>query len=384
MAADSRGRRNGRDMPTAQQGQNQANPRALLEMAQDRSLSGRNALAQSVVDLCLDDESDLKPREAALTFEILHKLIHGVEMKVRRDLAQRLAPRRDVPRELVVTLANDQIDVAYPVLVESEVLEDADLIAVIRERQASHQIAITLRERVSSDVSAALVDTRNVDVIDSLVRNPAAEIAPVTMERLVEMSRDAPPLRRPLLQRRDMPPDLARRMSDWVGDALKAFIAAHYPAAFDRIERDIDEVVRDAVSPAERVGAGDLQDRIAAIETKDGITAATLIQALSGDDIELFEALFARLTGIDSVAMPVVVYDPGGEPFAVACKACGFSAQDFERIYALLIDSLAGEREADPGEFKRIRAFYGTLDDGAARSLVSEWRRVPAKLWESA
>lgn len=218
-------------MPTAQRGQG---IESLLQMAQDTSSKSRNTLARSVVDICLEDGATLSAREVELTFDILHKLLHSVEMRVRRDLAQRLASREDVPRDLIVTLANDQIDVAYPVLVESEILQDSDLIAIAKEQPASHQIAITLREHVRTGVSAALVETNNIDVIDSLMRNPAAELAPVTMERLVEKSREEPPLRRPLLQRHDLKPELARRMSGWVGDALKEFITTNFPGAFEK------------------------------------------------------------------------------------------------------------------------------------------------------
>jgi len=365
----------------AQQGQN---IEALLKMALDPSSSSRNALAKSVVDICLDDGASLSAREVELTFDILHKLLHSVEMGVRRDLAQRLTYRGDVPRDLIVTLANDQINVAYPVLVESEVLEDSDLIAISHKQPASHQIAITLRERVSADVSEALIDTENVDVIDSLLRNPAAEIAPLTMERLVEMSREAPPLRRPLLQRHDLPPDLARNMSEWVGDALKEFITTNYPAAFDKVEFDIDEAVRKVSVEPGSAAANDLNERVAGIERNGGITADTLIEALSADDVEFFEALFARRTGIDTVAMPVLVYDPGGEPFAIACKACGFVQEEFETLFLLLTKSLAGEQDADSDEFKRIRAYYKKLDDGAVRSVVDDWMKAPATAWDTA
>ncbi|MDD9926766.1 MAG: DUF2336 domain-containing protein [Rhodospirillaceae bacterium] len=252
---------------------------ALVQMALDTSSSSRNALAQSVVDIYLDDDATLSERETQLTFDILHKLLQSVELGVRRGLAQRLAYRPDVPRDLVVSLANDEINVAYPVLVESVVLEDADLIAIAHNQPASHQIAVTLRERISPDVSDALIESRNVDVIDSLLRNPAAEIAVVALERLVELSRDTPPLQRPLLQRHDMQPELARQMSAWVGDALKEYIATNFPDAIEQVELDIDEAVR-------KVSEGSAFDpetdaRVAQIESGGGITADALIEALS-------------------------------------------------------------------------------------------------------
>ena len=49
-------------------------------MALDTSSSSRNALAQSVVDICLDDDATLSEREIQLTFDILHKLLQSVEL----------------------------------------------------------------------------------------------------------------------------------------------------------------------------------------------------------------------------------------------------------------------------------------------------------------
>ncbi len=352
-------------------------------MALERSSSGRDALAQSIADICLEDGLVLNPREFALIFDILHKLIRRVEMRVRRDLAQRLASRGDVPRELIVTLANDQIDVAYPLLVESDVLEDADLIAITNDQKTSHQIAITLREKLSAAVSEALVNSENPHVIDSLVRNPAAEIARPVMRRLVDMSRDTTTLWRPLLQRHDLGADLAWQMSEWVGDALKEFISKNFPTGIDGLSDEIENAVEESAS-FEIDQQADLAVRIAEIERDGGISANTLVRALGDEDIELFEAMFARLTGIDAVAMPVIVYDPGGEPFAIACKACGLRQYEFEQLYLLLTKTLSGEHLADAEEFKRIRTYYRDLDELAAQTIIQEWRQAPSKAWQTA
>lgn len=384
MNLSNTGKPRGPDMKMASQGQTRGSIEALLRMALDRSSTGRTALAQSIADICLEAGTALNPRELALTFDILHTLIHSVEMRVRRELAQRLAPLRNVPRDLIVTLANDQIDVAYPVLVESDVLEDADLISVAQEQRASHQIAITLRTHLSAAVSQALVDTNNLDVIDSLMRNPAAEIEQATMERLVEISRGTPPLRRPLLQRHDLNADLAWQMSSWVGDALKSYITENFPAEFEKVELQIDEAVQGAGAESLDRAARDYVSELAEIERSGGITATMLVQTLRQENVEFFEAMFAKLTGVNAVAMPVIVYDPGGEPFAIACKACGIAVRDFEQLYILLTKTLAGEHENDPAELKRIRAYYSSLDDLAARSVVAEWRRAPSKAWQTA
>ncbi|MEX2614492.1 MAG: DUF2336 domain-containing protein [Alphaproteobacteria bacterium] len=358
------------------------NVEALLQMALDRTVTGRGELARSIADLCLEDDSGLNEREIRLIFDILYRLIHRVEMKVRRDLAQRLASRDDVPRDLIVTLANDQIDVAYPVLVGSTQLQDEDLIAITHDRAVSHHIAITLREYISIAVSDALIATDNVEVIDSLVRNPAAELSEPTIARLVEMSRDRPPLRRPLLQRPEINPDLAWRMHRWVGDALKKFIDDLYPGGIDQIGDEIDVAVRDAMAAGRPAPPPGRSEPVSDIENSGGITVEVLIQALRDQDVELFEALFARLADIDLLAMPMIVYDPGGEPFAVACKACNVSARNFEELYRLLTASLSGDNDDISSESTTIRSFYERLDGNAARRVLNEWRRTPASVWQ--
>ncbi len=357
---------------------------ALLRMALDRSSTGRSELARSVAEIGLEENTGLSERETQLIFDILYKLIHGVEMRVRRDLAQRLASRQDVPRDLIVTLANDQIDVAYPILVGSTLLHDEDLIAITHDRAVSHHIAITLREYISIAVSDALIATDNVEVIDSLVRNPAAELSEPTMAHLVEMSRDKPPLRRPLLQRSDISPGLAWQMHQWVGDALKHFIDEKYPGGIDQIGDEIDDAVRDAMSAGRAAPPPDRSELVSDIERSSGISVDVLIQTLRDQDIELFEALFARLADIDLMAMPMIVYDPGGEPFAIACKACNVSMHDFEELYRLLTASLSGsDDDAGSSEFTTIRSFYGRLDGNAARRVLNEWRRTPASAWQA-
>jgi uncharacterized protein (DUF2336 family) len=353
----------------------------LLQLALDRSPTSRSTLAQVVADIGLAEDTGRSQREIQLAFDILHSLIHGVEMRVRRDLAQRLASRPDIPRDLIVTLANDQIDVAYPILVESVVLTDNDLIAIIRAKAAAHQIAVTLREKLNPAVTDALVDTRNVEVIDSLLRNPAAKLSETTKVRLVDMARDTPTLQRPLLQRADLNPELAWRMYNWVGEALKSYIDKKYSEGIDELDSEINAAVDKALARERAAAARNLPRLVEELERQGGISVETLTAALHDRDVDLFEALFARLAGIAPVAMPMIAYDPNGEMFAIACKACGFSEQNFETMYRLLTQALAGSPDEVTRDVGAVASYYRRLDSNAARKVLAEWRRTPAVAW---
>src|SRR5450432_1407959 len=98
----------------------------LFDLARDKSVAGRQALTATVTDLFFASGNLLTDRERALMTEILRQLIHDVEGSVRRALAERLSQEKDAPHDLVLALAQDQIEVAHPILLNSSVLCDEE------------------------------------------------------------------------------------------------------------------------------------------------------------------------------------------------------------------------------------------------------------------
>lgn len=337
---------------------------SLLQMALDRTKDGRGALAESILQVCLQTNSNLTTKEFEITFDILRKLVSNVEMEVRRTIAERLATRGDLPHDIALFLANDQIEVAYPVLVDSAALEDVDLIMITRGKPASHQIAVTLRRNLSAAVSNALVESQSVDVIDSLLRNPTAEIAPSTMEMMVELSRSMTPIQKPLLQRTDLPADLAWRMYGWVGAALKSFIVDTFPETGTDFGSEIDDVIERAMATS--------VEHVA--EEPSSISTTDLLRVLETENLEAFQHAFAQFSGLALNAVPPILSDAGGESLAIVCKACGVPINDFLRIFELVSSQLAGGGQPDSMEFSAVRTFFGRLEIKSANSILSEWR----------
>ncbi|MFB3055426.1 MAG: DUF2336 domain-containing protein [Alphaproteobacteria bacterium] len=165
-------------------------------------------------------------------------------MSVRRKLANQLAALDNVPHELIVTLANDEIEVAYPILVKSKLLYDTDLIEIIRHRTLQHQLSIAMHRALSEGVSDALVENGDEDVIKTLLENTNARIAKSTMEYLVEQSKRVDSFQNPILRRPDLDRELAKRMYWWVSAALKIYVAEH----FDIDPMELDEALDTTVA----------------------------------------------------------------------------------------------------------------------------------------
>lgn len=184
----------------------------LFALARSKSKDDRRELFDTVRDLFFDTGEALNDRERALMGDILRRLVKDVEVSVRRNLAERLAQDPRSPHELVKAMANDGIEAAYPLLIASEVLADADLIEIVRHRTQSHQLAIASRRALSPDLSEALVHTGNEDVIVALLENNGAKLSAATMEYLAEQARAVDRFQEPLVHRADLPRELARSM----------------------------------------------------------------------------------------------------------------------------------------------------------------------------
>ena len=161
-------------------------------------------------------------------------------MSVRRTLAERLAMLPSAPRDLIVELANDQIEVAHPILMGSNVLHDTDLIEIIHQRTLEHQLAIAMRKNINELVTDALVESGNEDVIKVMLENPSARISRATMEYLVEQSKRVDTYQNPLLKRPDLEPQLAKRMYLWVSAALRTHIVTKFNIDVSALDETIE------------------------------------------------------------------------------------------------------------------------------------------------
>jgi uncharacterized protein (DUF2336 family) len=350
----------------------------LFDLAHDRSVAGRKALMTTVTDLFFEQGGTLSDRERTLMTEILRQLIHDVEMSVRLALAERLARQPAAPRELVTALANDQIEVAHPILLHSEVLQDVELIEIVQHRTLEHQLAIAMRSSVSEPVSDALVATGHVDVVKTLLENRSAAISAKALDYLVEQSKRVDSYQNPLLSRPELGPDLARRMYWWVSAALRRHILDHYSLS----EADIDEALEETVAPAVDALVDDqaarksmqLADTLAGQEQ---ITPALLVQTLRDGEIALFEALFSRLTGLRLPLVRRLLFDAGGEGLAVACRTADIEPSVFASIFVLSRKARPYAPGIERGDIKRILTFYDRLTRSAAESLVRKWQTNP-------
>jgi uncharacterized protein (DUF2336 family) len=342
----------------------------LMALARDPSVSARKALVAELYRLC-GSSAELTNDERDLAVNLVLEIIKGAETGVRQRLAEQVAGDPQAPRSLVLALAWDEIAVAFAILIESEVLTEADLIKIIEERPLEYRLGAAQREVITEPVSTAFVASGDPQVMRWLVENPGARISREAMEVIVNTSCGETSLQRTLVARADLPPDLAGRMLPWVSDDLRQrIIAAGLVAAM------VPDLGPDATGAAEaRALAVAL-----ALRAAGKLTADLLGRTLRAGKAMEFDALLARFCRVSITAARQMQASPTGEALAVALKAQGVDKGGFATLFMLC------RKARDPGAAapsvlaRAVTVFDGLTADDAAKRLATLQATCPETL----
>jgi uncharacterized protein (DUF2336 family) len=345
----------------------------LIDLAQKSSSENRRQLLREVTDLFLEAPEAHSDTEQEHFGSIMGQIARDVEMALRRDLAEKLATVPGAPKSLIVQLANDEIDVARPILMQSAGLGDRELLAVVHGKGQEHLAAIAARKAVSTVVTGALVKRADDAVLEQLVANQGAAFSREAMEQVVARAEGNERLHAPVLGRKDLPPDLMQDMFFFVSSQLKAFILKRSqemdPGELDRAlagaERRAARRLRQVQTPesaAERF--------VAEKESKRELNEMLLTSLLRERRMPEFKACFARLTGIDARTVRHILGDKGHEGLAIAARAARFDRSTFSTII-LLTDP---EAQHAPGEVQKSLALYDKIPVETAQRIIRFWK----------
>ncbi|WP_224703020.1 DUF2336 domain-containing protein [Devosia aquimaris] len=151
----------------------------------DESLSEREHLFRNMAELFSYVSDRCDDEQVAQYDEVLCQLAEFVEVEARAHVARLLAPLDRAPGTVVLKLANDDIEVARPLLEFSNVLSDDDLIDIITKQTEAHREAIAGRAQLGDRVGEAIVEHGESASVVRLVRNANAHIDTAILEKLV-------------------------------------------------------------------------------------------------------------------------------------------------------------------------------------------------------
>lgn len=282
-------------------------PQADLLLTQDDDGDIRGALASKVGGHLKDQPGDADPKVLEMVHRTLDALASDQLATVRAVIAQEIKQLDTVPVHVVQRLARDaETVVCGPVLEHSPLLDDAELIDIIRSGADEKAVAaIANRRDLDGAVSNAVVETGSETAVHTLLMNMSAKIEGSTMETIVEQAAGADELHGALAGRPDIPPHLTNRVAEVIGEQLLDQLLAQYKLD-DTVVSNLRSKVRDGIKTKRPV----TRQRVLVVD--DDVSTVTVLEELlhsmgrisvtrAHDGESPLMSLGARAQGIDLV-----------------------------------------------------------------------------------
>jgi uncharacterized protein (DUF2336 family) len=175
--------------------------------------------------------------------EVIGRLADEIEVAARAQLANRLANVDNAPINIIHKLAfDDSIDVAGPVLRQSEQLDDNALIANATTKSQSHLLAISQRKSIGETVTDVLVARGDQDVVNSVASNAGARFSDFGFLHMVKRAEGDSILAEQLGLRGDIPRRVFQQLIAKASDDVKKRLERERPGIVDQIQTSVTDV----------------------------------------------------------------------------------------------------------------------------------------------
>jgi len=289
---------------------------------------GRAIRAQSLTDADRD-----------FAEKILTLICRDVSDLVRRALAVTLQNSPNLPPLIARKLINDIDSIAVPVLANSPVLSDQDLVEILRSKAAAKVKAVAQRRTLSAAITSAIISLGDGQAVAHLAANDHVLISPEAAQHMAEIYGDHDLIREAALMRQDMPLDVVRKLIGITtqkarrrlekipeltrADAKDIALRTHERALLTYTDRDWPEKT--------------LSLYVDSLHEEGRLNESLILRAAGQGDMRFAQLAFARLCEISAVKSGMMMFDRGPLGLKVLCQRAKLSEASYQFLRAALV-----------------------------------------------
>jgi uncharacterized protein (DUF2336 family) len=301
--------------------------------------------------------------------EVIARLADEIEVAARAQLSKRLAKFDRAPVNIIHKLAfDDAIEVAGPILQDSERLEPYALVANVCLKSQPHMLAISKRKSIAESVTDVLVTRGDQDVVNSVAGNSGARFSDFGFLHMVQRAEGDSILAEQLGLRKDIPRQVFQQLIAKASDDVRKRLEAERPDMTSQIKSSVTEV------------AGTLQSKFGPVSRSHFVAKRVVAtQHRQGNLNENSISLYARSHKIDEVTIGLsllcglpgdvierALLDRNREMLLILSKALDFS-------WATTMSMLflgAKDHRITAKDLKELESEFGRLNAETSRSVL--------------
>ncbi|MBO0343735.1 DUF2336 domain-containing protein [Roseibium limicola] len=341
----------------------------------EKNASRSSELARQVATL-FSYTSDRCSAEQVDTYDkVLYRLVGMVEVEVRQFVAEKMSQLRRGPEETLRLLAGDQIEVAAPILRDSPMLRDLDLVSIADRQGDRHRMAIAQREVLSEKVTDVLVRRGDILVRRTVAKNAGALFNDGTLCALIHDAASDASMQEILSDRLDLADGHIHQLISVAGDKVRCkLLQRGRPEEASRLSEAVDTLALN-MSNEYWLGRYDFetaQNRVLVLAKRGMINESALRRFANEDRFAEVVAAFAWIShcGLEEVRHWMVRPDP--EPFLVVARANGLTSITVNQ----LLNIGPWRHRLSPAERRNAVAAFDRMSISDARQKLALWNGI--------
>ena len=338
--------------------------------------SQRFTILRRMTDLFLAGSNNYTDEHIAVFDELISRLIEKIERQALIELTGRLAPVDRGPVNVIGRLSrDDDIEISGPVLEQSNILTDIDLVEIAKTKSQAHLSAIAGRKQIGEPVTDVLIDRGNSDVARKVTANTGARFSRFGIARAARRAETDEPLAIAVVNRMDLPPELLNHLISKATAAVRERMLAN---ATPEMQKRISHVLSAISSQVARSAVpGGVQPRGGTMLRQDPARLKNRIsQSVDSRDVEELIDALAIHCEVPVKAIKDIVQQGSEEGILILGRASGMSWQELQGVLSVIMP----EKTKSPALVKALLDRFIKLTPANAQRAVRFIRTSSAKL----
>ncbi len=303
------------------------------------------------------DAMDLSPEDHESAQQIMHMLALDTAELVRRALAVTLRNSPKLPRDIALRLANDVDAVAVPVLQNSPVLTDEDLVEIVLAGSPEKQVAIARRPALGEGLTEVIALYGVKPAVESVALNEGATFSNEAYAGLLNRFANDDDIKGALISRSTLHLHVTEKLVAMVtGDLFDRLVNKHELSPQLAIEIASGTRERATLDLVEQAGLSSDPTRfVQQLHLNGRLTPSLIMRALCLGHVNFVEHALAELAGVPHSKAWLMIHDAGTLGLKTIFERAGLPPGMFT-AFRLAIDIFhKTDFDGGPGDRARFR-----------------------------
>ena len=281
-------------------------------------------------------KSILSDAETRLATDLLKFMAKDAVEMVRRALAVTLRNSADLPRAVALQLIADVDNIAVPIIENSPVLTDEDLIEVLKSDAAAKIIAVARRPKVSGNLVKAIVRYGDSKAVATVAANDGALIDEEIAEDILDFYYDDDLIKEAMISRADLPNSVMEKLITLASEEAAVVLNKRHNIPGQQAA-DIAGRARERASLElihEDQTDREIREFSLHMAQMGRLSPSFLIRAIGLGRMSVVKHSLAVLAGISSNKAGLMMYDTGPFGLTSLCKQAGLDDLSVRIVFA--------------------------------------------------